>query len=77
MATTLVGPVGRPKKKRPESGGASPEFRNVTLRASRDWAEWADRASQHCRINLSTLLDVALCEYVRARGFEEPPPPRY
>jgi hypothetical protein len=69
------GLMGRPKKKRGSEPGK--RFKTIAVRATEAWADWAERGAAHCRMNLSTAVDVSLGEYFRARGFEEPPPPRY
>lgn len=64
--------VGRPKKQaKPE-----PKAKTIGVRASVEYAEWVERAAKHCRTDVAKLIDAALAEYVRNRGFEESPPDR-
>ena len=69
------GQMGRPKK----SPAATPQPlrpRAVGVRASGEWAAWLERAAKHCRTDLAKLIDSAVADYVKARGFDEPPPER-
>ena len=60
---------GRPAKK-PEP------ITRISVQATLDWAAWIDRAAGFCRTDVSKLVDAAVVDYLKARGFEEPPPPR-
>jgi hypothetical protein len=66
--------VGRPKKKAAQSRSSGP--RTIGVRATGEWAEWLERAAKHCRTDLAKFIDAATTEYAKARGFDEPPPPR-
>jgi hypothetical protein len=57
---------------------AKPERKPTVLamKGSPEWKAWLDRAADHCRLSASTLVDLAVAEYVAARGFKEPPPRR-
>jgi hypothetical protein len=71
MATGALD-VGRPKKQaKPE-----PKARTIGVRSSAEYAEWVERAAKHCRTDVAKLIDAALAEYARARGFDELPPDR-
>ena len=48
----------------------------VALKGNDDWKEWLQRASDHCRMSVSALVDVAVTRYVKSQGFDEPPPKR-
>lgn len=67
--------MGRPKKQR--DGEPEIKFETIAVRATPEWKSWAERGAEYCRLNVSTAIDVALAEYFRVRGFEEPPPKRY
>ena len=71
-----IGTMGRPKKKT-QDGEQPPRLRKVGINATDEWADWLERAAAHCRTDVSKLIDQSVCEYVRIRGFEEPPPKRY
>lgn len=64
--------VGRPKKQAERKAGP----RTVGVRASAEWADWLERAAKHCRTDIAKLIDASVAEYVKARGFTEPPPER-
>lgn len=70
-------------KPKPDKSKAVPtppdkEVRAMVLgiRGTIAWRKWLERAANHCRMNSSTLVDVAVSQYVKAQGFDEPPPPR-
>ena len=65
--------MGRKKTDPPD---LPPREKVLMVKGTREWKAWLDRACVHCRMNSSVLADVAITEYVKAHGFEEPPPPR-
>jgi hypothetical protein len=67
--------MARPKHKK---ASAKPEPRPtaLTIRGSLDWRAWVDRGAEHCRTDVAKLVDAALVEYLKARGFSEVPPKR-
>jgi hypothetical protein len=64
--------VGRPKKRAGKPSGP----RTVGVRASGEWADWIERAARYCRTDVAKLIDTAVAEYAKARGFAEEPPER-
>jgi hypothetical protein len=66
--------MGRPKKSADQRKPTVP--RTVGVRASGEWAAWIERAAKHCRTDVAKLIDNAVVEYAKARGFEEIPPER-
>lgn len=48
----------------------------VTLKGSEQWKQWLERSAKHCRVSISSLIDLAVTEYVKAMGFKEEPPER-
>jgi hypothetical protein len=60
-------PVAKPS-------GAKPTA--LTIRGSLDWREWVERGAEHCRTDTAKLVDAALIDYLRSRGFAEDPPKR-
>lgn len=73
MLGTLDRSMGRPKRKRASKSDA---MKTVGVRSTVEWAEWLDRAAAFCRTDQAKLIDAALADYMKARGFDEPPPPR-
>ena len=67
--------MGRPKKIRP-MGDVPPPIKRIAVQASVEWVEWVDRGAKFCRTDISKLVDAALVDYLRARGFPDPPPER-
>ncbi len=71
--------MARPKvKKKPveakKPSGAKPTA--LTIRGNLDWRDWVERGADHCRTDVAKLVDAALIDYLRAKGFEENPPRR-
>ncbi|MGO9465581.1 MAG: hypothetical protein ACLQVF_15665 [Isosphaeraceae bacterium] len=50
--------------------------RRVAIRGTREWTDWLDRGAAYCRTDVAKLIDAALIDYLKGRGFDEPPPPR-
>lgn len=50
--------------------------RSVRVRVAGEWAAWLERAAKHCRTDIAKLIDAAVADYVKARGFSEEPPER-
>jgi hypothetical protein len=73
MLGTLDRSMGRPKRKRTSK---SDVMKTVGVRCTVEWAEWLERAAQFCRLDQAKLLDISVADYLKARGFDEPPPPR-
>ncbi len=65
--------------KKKATKAAQPSIRQptaVTIRGSKEWREWLERGAVHCRTDTSKLIDIAVAHYLRAQGFDEPPPKR-
>lgn len=74
MEDTLM---GRPRAKaagKPEPAKVS--TKTVGMRSTVAWSEWLDRGARHCRTDVAKLIDAAVVDYLKARGFDEPPPER-
>ena len=63
-------------RKKSDPPGQPPRERVLVVRGTEEWKAWLERACVHCRMNASSLADIAIAEYVKAHGFEEAPPPR-
>lgn len=48
----------------------------LVVRGSSEWKAYIERGAKHCRLNVSTLADLAIARYLREQGFTEIPPPR-
>jgi hypothetical protein len=48
----------------------------IIIRCSQAWLEWLRRAAKHCRTDAAKLVDAAVADYARRRGFDEKPPER-
>jgi hypothetical protein len=46
------------------------------IKGSLEWREWVEQGADHCRTDVSKLIDAALVEYLRERGYTNPPPKR-
>lgn len=49
---------------------------NCSIRCTLLWSEWVFRGARHCRLSMSNLIEMAVTDYLRRRGFLEPPPER-
>ena len=69
--------MARPKKRvsAPKKASAKPP-KTVGVRTTAEWAEWLERGARHCRTDIAKLIDAAVVDYVKARGFDETPPVR-
>jgi hypothetical protein len=72
MAKAKRATQGRTSKA--ESSGARPTA--LTIKGNLVWREWVERGAKHCRTDVAKLVDAALVEYLKARGFGESPPER-
>ncbi|WP_165074249.1 hypothetical protein [Paludisphaera rhizosphaerae] len=72
MRTTLVAK----RKAKAESIGPARRPVALTIKGNLEWRGWVDRGAVFCRTDTSKLVDAALVEYLRSRGFAEEPPPR-
>jgi hypothetical protein len=65
--------MGRPKRKPLKN---PPTYRTIGIRATTEWSEWLEKVAQHCRTDVSKLVDQAVLDYARSHGFDETPPSR-
>lgn len=72
-----TGVMARPKK---ASGAPAKATERpgivVTLKGSQEWKAWVDDLANHCRTDVSKLIDSALVDYAKARGFTTEAPKR-
>jgi hypothetical protein len=48
----------------------------LTIKGRLEWRDWVDRGVEFCRTDVAKLVDAALVEYLKQRGFDEPAPKR-
>ena len=48
----------------------------MTIKGTVEWKEWLDRLADFSRLPSTVLIDVALADWAKQHGFEEPPPKR-
>jgi hypothetical protein len=48
----------------------------VTIKGEPEWKAWLEEAAAHCRISVSSLVDVAVTRYAKEQGFARRPPER-
>jgi hypothetical protein len=63
-----------PGKAPPRRADAKPTA--VTVKGSPEWREWVNRGAKHCRTEVAKVIDAALVDYFKARGFTEEAPER-
>jgi hypothetical protein len=49
---------------------------NLTIRCSAAWKGWVEEAAKWCRTDASKLIDGALSDYLKAKGFPKKAPER-
>lgn len=64
-----------PRKKSDPPGMPHREHAAV-VKGTPEWKAWIEKAAVRERTNVSTLVDQALTWYVKAYGFDKPPPVR-
>lgn len=57
----------------PEPG---PRRSVLQMKGTEAWKEWLDRLAKHLRMPTSAVVDNALVEYAKSRGFSEEAPER-
>lgn len=65
---------GEAKKVVASPTGAKPTA--VTIRGSLEWRDWLERGAEHCMLDVSKLVDIAVTQYLKDQGFEESRPKR-
>jgi len=60
---------GRPKVDKPKG-------LNLNLKASPGWKAWVDELAEHCRTDVAKVVDAALVDYAKSRGFDKVAPKR-
>jgi hypothetical protein len=66
--------MSKPKRQPKEVKSLGPK--TIGVRATGEWAAWLERAARFCRTDVAKLIDAAVADYVKGRGFDEPPPER-
>ena len=75
MAKAKGRPPGSKTGKAPGSGDA-PRKVIAQLKASAKFGKWFGKLRMHTRLPSPLLLELALIEYAKNHGFEDPPPER-
>jgi hypothetical protein len=63
-------------KSKPKTRRAQPRPTALTIKGRLEWRDWVERGADFCRTDVAKLVDAALVEYLKQRGFEEPAPKR-
>lgn len=71
MGTATMG-----RKKKPDGSGPARRPMALAIKGSAEWKAWLERGAKKCRLSVSTLVDLAVAEYLKAHGFDEEPPER-
>jgi hypothetical protein len=61
-------------KPKPKTAQENPRPTVLTIKGRQEWRGWVERAARFCRTDVAKLVDAALVEYLKQRGFDEPPP---
>lgn len=77
MSATLMAKKTATPKRRPKNVGESKRKDMVlALKGSPEWKDWVDALAEHCRTDLSKLVDRALVDLAKSEGFDPKPPQR-
>lgn len=68
LATKRMG-----RKKRFEDGSYEQNTTVMTVKMSKEYAEWVERFAEFRRVRKSDLVDHGLAELAKATGFDPPP----
>jgi hypothetical protein len=75
METAVMAKAKAPVKK-PVKRAATDKPTAITVKGSPEWREWVNRGAKHCRTEVAKVVDAALVDYFKARGFAEEAPER-
>ena len=68
--------TGMMPKAKPGAARENPRRTALTIKGRPEWRDWVDRGAEFCRTDVAKLVDAALVEYLKQRGFDEPAPKR-
>ena len=63
-------------KAKAKAAQENPRPTALTIKGRPEWRDWVDRGAEFCRTDVAKLVDAALVEYLKQRGFGEPAPKR-
>jgi hypothetical protein len=63
-------------RQKPKAVRENPRPTALTIKGRREWRDWVERGANFCRTDVAKLVDAALVDYLKQRGFEEPAPRR-
>jgi hypothetical protein len=75
MAKTKSSPKAKAKGKKVVEPERSRQA-NLHIRATQEWTDWVKEGAEHCRLSVSSVIDVALTRYFKDEGFAKKPPRR-
>jgi hypothetical protein len=68
--------MGTMAKAKAKGARENPRPTALTIKGRPDWRDWVDWGAEVCRTDVAKLVDAALVEYLKQRGFDEPAPKR-
>lgn len=71
MGTAVMGKAKKMVKRAPTDKPTA-----ITVKGSQEWREWVNRGAKYCRTEVAKVVDAALVDYFKARGFTEEAPER-
>lgn len=66
--------IAMPEKKRNPKAVRKPL--GIQVRGRDEWKAWVEKGAIHCRLSVSTLVDLAITKFLKDQGFNDPPPNR-
>lgn len=77
MGTLLMAKPKAPKApKKTPARSATDKPTAITVKGTAEWREWVNRGAKHCRTEVAKVVDAALVDYFKGRGFTEEAPER-
>ena len=68
--------MARKQTTKPADPGDGPRAAVLTIKGTAAWKEWLKELSAYARTPTSTIVDHALIDYARAKGFKKEAPER-
>jgi hypothetical protein len=65
----MAKPKARPTRENPRPTA-------LTIKGRTEWRDWVEKGADFCRTDVAKLVDAALVEYLKQRGFDDPAPKR-
>ncbi len=67
-----------PPKRKARASSPKPKrsAKQIGIASTPEWADWVREGAEFCRTDVAKMVDQALVDYLRSKGFIKPAPPR-